>query len=185
MNKVFIILAAILVTGTVFSAGGAYPQGSSIDYKQLMAKCNGAIKQARSYDIKMGSKSSFTINSQENKGNSDSQPCNRFNQNHRTRFVLPDVIYSGNQEDCPTCQHNDPEIKQHSFNEFLCKEKNQNSENYEDTPVNCQKPPVFKLFCFHIESVNVFLLHEPQITTLPYGLIITCTSLPWLSVFFA
>lgn len=45
-------------------------QGNAIDYKQLMAKCGEAIKQAKSYNIIMELKNSFTINAKENKRNS-------------------------------------------------------------------------------------------------------------------
>ena len=67
--KKSLILSSILVL--VFLVGhNSYAQESAIDYKQLITKCSEAIKQAKSYNIKMENKSSFTINSQENKSNS-------------------------------------------------------------------------------------------------------------------
>ena len=67
--KKSLILSSILVP--VFLVGhSVYARESAIDYKQLIAKCSEAIKQAKSYNVKMELKSSFTINSQENKGNS-------------------------------------------------------------------------------------------------------------------
>ena len=67
--KKSLILSSILVS-VFLGAHNIYAQGSAIDYKQLIAKCSEAIKQAKSYNVKMELKNSFTINSQENKGNS-------------------------------------------------------------------------------------------------------------------
>ncbi len=64
-----LILSSILVS-TFLVVHNIYAQESTIDYKQLMAKCGEAIKQAISYNVKMEYKDSFTINSQENKSNS-------------------------------------------------------------------------------------------------------------------
>ena len=61
---VLFIIAAVLITNSI------YAQESAIAYKQLIAKCSEAIKQAKSYNVKMEYKNSFTINSQENKSNS-------------------------------------------------------------------------------------------------------------------
>ncbi|MCX5678945.1 MAG: hypothetical protein NTY76_07585 [Candidatus Omnitrophica bacterium] len=64
-----LVLSGILVS-VFLVAHNAYAQEPAIDYKQLIAKCGEAIKQAKSYSVKMEIKSSFTINSQKNKGNS-------------------------------------------------------------------------------------------------------------------
>ena len=67
--KKSLILSSILVS--VFLVGhNVYAQESAIDYKQLIAKCSEAIKQAKSYNVKMGNKYSFTINSQKGQSNS-------------------------------------------------------------------------------------------------------------------
>lgn len=67
--KKSLILSSIVVS--VFLIGhNVYAQETAIDYKQLIAKCGEAIKQARSYNVKMEIKSSFTTNSKEDKGNS-------------------------------------------------------------------------------------------------------------------
>ena len=67
--KKSLILSSILVS-VFLVAHNIYAQESVIDYKQLITKCGEAIKQVKSYNVKMEVKSSFTINSQENKGNS-------------------------------------------------------------------------------------------------------------------
>lgn len=72
---VLFFIAVFLITNNV------YAQEPSIDYKQLMAKCSEAIKQAKSYNVKMGYKNSSTINAQENK--SDSAELN-------IAFISPD-----------------------------------------------------------------------------------------------
>ena len=61
---VLFIIAAVLIINSI------YAQESAINYKQLIAKCSEALKQARSYNVKMEYKNVFTINSQENKSNS-------------------------------------------------------------------------------------------------------------------
>lgn len=67
--KKSLILSSILVS-VFLVMHNVYAQESAIDYKQLIARCSEAIKQAKSYNVKMEAKGSFTINSQENKGNS-------------------------------------------------------------------------------------------------------------------
>lgn len=64
-----LILSSILIS-VFLIVHNLHAQESAIDYKQLIDKCSEAIKQAKSYNVKMEFKSSFTINSQENKGNS-------------------------------------------------------------------------------------------------------------------
>ena len=67
--KKILILSSILVS-VFLVAHNLYAQESAVDYTQLIAKCSEAIKQAKSYTIKMEYKDSFTVNSQENRGNS-------------------------------------------------------------------------------------------------------------------
>jgi hypothetical protein len=67
--KKSLILIGVLVSAFLIAHNVSAQEGA-IDYKQLMAKCSEAIKQAKSYNVKMEYKNSFTINSQENKGNS-------------------------------------------------------------------------------------------------------------------
>ena len=65
-----LILCVLFLIATILITNSIYAQEPSVDYNQLIAKCSGAIKQAKSYNVRMEAKSSFTINSQENKGNS-------------------------------------------------------------------------------------------------------------------
>ncbi|GEM_PF-3738988 len=65
-----LILCILFLVAVGLTTNSIYAQESSVDYKQLVAKCSEAIKQAKSYCAKMEYKNSFTINSQENKGNS-------------------------------------------------------------------------------------------------------------------
>ena len=65
-----LILCVLLIIASVLVTNSIYAQELPIDYEQLITKCNEAIKQAKAYDIKMEYKNSFTINSQENKGDS-------------------------------------------------------------------------------------------------------------------
>ncbi|MDD3905788.1 MAG: hypothetical protein PHS46_04545 [Candidatus Omnitrophica bacterium] len=67
--KKSLIFSSILVSAFLV-VHNVYAQEPAIDYKQLIAKCSEAIKQAKSYNAKMEYANSFTINSQENKGNS-------------------------------------------------------------------------------------------------------------------
>ncbi len=67
--KKSLILSSVLVS-VFLVLHNVHAQEPAIDYKQLIAKCSEAIKQAKSYNVKMGTKYSFTINSQENKSNS-------------------------------------------------------------------------------------------------------------------
>ncbi|MCX5679804.1 MAG: hypothetical protein NTZ95_04015 [Candidatus Omnitrophica bacterium] len=92
--KKSLILSSILVS--VFLVGhNVYAQESVIDYKQLIAKCSVAIKQAKSYNVEMEAKSSFTINSQENKGNSAKLNIAFVSPN---RFKVAQVINEGSNE---------------------------------------------------------------------------------------
>ena len=59
----------LVLLATFLAFGNIYAQ-EPIDYKQLMAKCSEAIKQVKSYNVELEAKNYFTINSQENKGNS-------------------------------------------------------------------------------------------------------------------
>ena len=65
MKKV-LIFSSILVS-IFLVVNNVHAQESAINYEQLIAKCSEAIKQAKSYNVKMEYKNSFTINSQENK----------------------------------------------------------------------------------------------------------------------
>ena len=60
---VLFIIAAVLITNSI------YAQESTIDYKQLIAKCSKAIKEAKSYQVKIEVKDSLisTSTPQENK----------------------------------------------------------------------------------------------------------------------
>ena len=89
-----LILSSIVVS--VFLVGhSVYAQESAIDYKQLIAKCGEAIKQAKSYKINMEYKNSFTINSQENKGDSAKLDAGFISPD---RFKVTQVINEGLSE---------------------------------------------------------------------------------------
>ena len=68
MKKSLMLVSGLVLVFLI--AHNAYADGPAIDYKQLIAKCSEALKQAKSYNVEMETKSSFTINSQEHKGNS-------------------------------------------------------------------------------------------------------------------
>ena len=76
-----LILGVLFLTAVALITNNIYAQEPTIDYKQLIAKCSEAIKQAKSYNVKMEYKNAFTINSQENK--SDSAELN-------VAFISPD-----------------------------------------------------------------------------------------------
>jgi hypothetical protein len=92
--KKSLILSSMLVS-VFLVAHNVYAQESAIDYKQLIAKCSEAIKQARSYSVKMELKSSFTINSQENKGNSAELNIAFISPD---RFKVTQVVNEGSNE---------------------------------------------------------------------------------------
>ena len=58
--KKSLILSGILVSVFLF-VYNIHAQESAIDYKQLIAKCSEAIKQAKSYNVKMGNKYSLQL----------------------------------------------------------------------------------------------------------------------------
>lgn len=93
MKKV-LVLSAVLVTAFLF-VHNVCAQEPAIDYKQLIAKCGGAIKQAKSYNVKMELKSSFTINSLENNSNSAELDVAFINPD---RFKVAQVINEGSGE---------------------------------------------------------------------------------------
>ncbi len=64
------LILSIIVVSVFLVAYNIYAQASAMDYKQLIAKCGEAIKQAKSYNVKAEYKNSFTISSQENNNNS-------------------------------------------------------------------------------------------------------------------
>ena len=92
--KKILILSSIVVS-VFLAAHNVYAQEPAIDYKQLIAKCSEAIKQAKSYYVKMESKSSFTINSQENKGNSAELNIAFISPD---RFKVEQIINEGSNE---------------------------------------------------------------------------------------
>jgi hypothetical protein len=93
MKKV-LVLSSILVS--VFLVGyNIYAQESAIDYKQLVTKCGEAVKQAKSYNVKMEYKNSFTINAQENKSNSAELSIAFISPD---RFKVAQVINEGSGE---------------------------------------------------------------------------------------
>jgi len=89
-----LILSSILVS-VFLVVYNIYAQESAIDYKQLIAKCGEAIKQAKSYNVKMEYKNSFTINSQENKSNSAELQIAFISPD---RFKMTQVINEGSNE---------------------------------------------------------------------------------------
>ena len=92
-----LILGSILVS-IFLIAHNVYAQEPAIDYKQLIAKCGEALKQAKSYYVKMEYKNSFTINSQENKGNSAKLNIAFISPD---RFKVAQVINEGSNENLP------------------------------------------------------------------------------------
>ncbi len=65
-----LLLCAVFTIAASLIANSIYAQEQPVEYKQLIAKCGKALKQAKSYCAKVEYKSSFTISSQENKANS-------------------------------------------------------------------------------------------------------------------
>lgn len=94
MMKKILVLSSILVS-VFLAAHNLYAQESAIDYKQLIDKCGEAIKQTKSYNIEMEAKSSFTINSQENKDNSAKLNITFVSPD---RFKVAQVINEGTNE---------------------------------------------------------------------------------------
>jgi hypothetical protein len=92
--KKSLVLSGILVS-MFLVAYNAYAQEPAIDYKQIIAKYSKAIKQAKSYNVKMELKNSFTINSQENKSNSAELNIAFISPN---RFKVTQVINEGSNE---------------------------------------------------------------------------------------
>jgi len=92
--KKILILSGILVS-VFLVAHNIYARESEIDYKQLIAKCSEAIKQVKSYSVKMEYKNSFTINSQENKGNSAELNIAFISPD---RFKMTQIINEGSNE---------------------------------------------------------------------------------------
>jgi len=76
-------------------AHNAYTQEPAIDYRQLITKCSEAIKQAKSYNVKIEAKGFFTINSQENKGSSAELNIAFISPD---RFKVTQVIDEGSSE---------------------------------------------------------------------------------------
>jgi hypothetical protein len=94
MKKNF-ILWVLLIGAAVLLTKGIYAQEPSIDYKQLIAKCSEAIKAAKSYNIRMEYKNSFTIKSQENKVNSAELKIAYVSPD---RFKMTQVINEGSSQ---------------------------------------------------------------------------------------
>ena len=92
--KKSLILSSILVS-VFLVVHNVYAQESAIDYKQLIAKCSEVIKQAKSYNVKMEYKNSFTINSQENKSDSAELQIAFISPD---RFKMTQVINEGSDE---------------------------------------------------------------------------------------
>jgi len=93
MKKGLIFIGVLVLI--CLAVNNIYAQESVIEYKQLIAKCSEAIKQAKSYNVKMEYNSSFTINSKENKGN--------FAELHIAfispdRFKVEQIINEGSEE---------------------------------------------------------------------------------------
>jgi hypothetical protein len=89
VSCILFLIAAVLITNSI------YAQEPSADYKQLIAKCSEAIKQAKSYNVKMEYKNSFTINSQKNKGDSAELNIVFISPD---RFKVAQVINEGSNE---------------------------------------------------------------------------------------
>jgi hypothetical protein len=89
-----LILSSIVVS-VFLVVHNIYAQESTIDYKQLIARCGEAIKQAKSYNVKMNYKNSFTINSQENKNDSAELQIAFISPD---RFKMTQVINEGSNE---------------------------------------------------------------------------------------
>ena len=92
--KKSLVLSYILVS-VFLVAHNIYAQEPEIDYKQLIAKCSEAIKQVKSYNVKMEYKNSFTTSSQENR--SDSAELN-IAFTSPDRFKVAQVINEGANE---------------------------------------------------------------------------------------
>jgi hypothetical protein len=92
--KKSLILSSMLVL-VFLAAQNIYAQGSAINYKQLIAKCREAIKQAKSYNVKMEYKNSFTINSRENTNNSAGLDIGFMRPD---RFKVKQVVHEGSDE---------------------------------------------------------------------------------------
>jgi hypothetical protein len=92
--KKSLILSGILVS-VFLVAHNVYAQESAIDYKQLVAKCSEALKQTKSYNVKMEYKDSLTINSQENKSNSAELNIAFISPD---RFKVAQIINEGSDE---------------------------------------------------------------------------------------
>lgn len=84
-----VLVSAFLITNIV------HAQESAIDYKQLIARCSQAIKQTRSYNIKMEAKSSLIVNSQKNNSNSVELSIDFISPD---RFKVAQVIDEGKGE---------------------------------------------------------------------------------------
>ena len=90
-----LIRCTLFLVGAVLIASSIYAQESSMDYKQLIAKCSEAINQAKSYNAKMEYKNSFTINSQEIKSDSAELSVSFMSPD---RFKVAQVINEGSNE---------------------------------------------------------------------------------------
>jgi hypothetical protein len=94
MRKSLILIGALV--SVFLGTHNIYAQESAVDYKQLMDKFGEAIKQTRSYTVKMEYKNSFTINSQESKSDSAKLAIAFISPD---RFKVTQVVNEGASED--------------------------------------------------------------------------------------
>lgn len=90
-----LMLCVLFLMGASLIADSVYAQEPSMDYNQLIAKCGETLKDAKSYNVKMEYKNSFTVNAQENKSDSAELNVSFISPD---RFKVEQVISEGSNE---------------------------------------------------------------------------------------